>query len=213
MARRKKQKDLEEAIDEKKAAESGHNSELTDGEKMALTIQHKRFYVETLAEKKAADAAFKNACKKAKAELGKDAVADIKDMIAIEELGAEAIRANIERQHKVARWMSLPVGATPSFFEEDRQPAEDRAYEEGKRAGMAGAAARPSYDPSVPQYQRFLDGFHDGNAILAQGIQKKREPSAPPASGPVNGADGPSTTDRPFGAPPEQMPTAPAVPA
>lgn len=198
MGRKKKQKDIEEAIVEHQAEEKRVNSELTDDEQRALLIQHKGHYTTALAAKKAADAAFKNVCKKAKAECGKDAVANIKDAIALEEPGGrEAIEQEIARKHRIARWMGLPVGTQPIMFEsEDRRPAVDIAYDNGKAAGMAGATAQPPHDPSVPQYQRWLEGWHDGQEILASAF-KKLEPLDVPSEQP-NGAD---VSDPPFVAP------------
>lgn len=182
MGRKRKQRDLEEAIEETKL--NGHNKpELTDDEKRALLLQHKRSYEISLSAKKAADAEFKNICKRAKAECGKDAVADIKDAIAFEQPGGQgAFNEEMARKHKVARWMGLPVGSEPSFFEAtDRRQAIDVAYDSGKSAGMIGDTCQPPHDPSVPQYQRWIEGWHDGQAIIASAFEKiKPEPSAPP---------------------------------
>jgi hypothetical protein len=209
MGRKRKQKDIEESIQESVTEEKRVNSELTDDEKRALLIQHKGLYERSLAAKKAADAEFKNVCKKAKAECGKDAVADIKDAIALNEPGGRAaIEAEIARKHRVARWMGLPVGAQPIMFEEtDRRPAVDIAYDNGKAAGMAGDVCQPPHDPSVPQYQRWMEGWHDGQEILASAF-KKLEPLDVPSETP-NDAD---TRDVPF-VPPADMPDAPAMPA
>lgn len=187
MGRKRKQKDLEESIEEHKEAEHRVNSELTDDEKRALLIQHKNAYSVALADKKAADAEFKNICKKAKAECGKDAVAEIKDALALEAPGGKmALEAEIARKHRVARWMGLPVGAEPMMFDMvDRRPAIDIAYDNGKAAGMAGENQKPPYDTSVPQYQRWLEGWHDGQEILASAFKKlepMEAPSAPPQS-------------------------------
>lgn len=183
MARRKKQADIEDAIEDTKP--NGRNSELTDEEKRALLIQHKNAYSVALADKKAADAEFKNICKKAKAECGTDAVAEIKDAILMSEPGGrQKIEAEIARKHRVARWMGLPVGAEPLMFEMvDRRPAVDIAYDNGKAAGMAGETQKPPYDTSVPQYQRWLEGWHDGQEILGSAF-KKLEPIDPPADPP-----------------------------
>lgn len=209
MGRKKKQRDLEEAIDESKAVEQRTNSELTDDEKRALMLQHKRTYQDALQAKKDAASAFLAVCKKAKAECGKEAIADIKDALLLETgEGQKAIAAEIARQHKVARWMGLPVGAEPLLFEAtDRRPAVDVAYDHGKSAGMAGDTAQPPHDPSVPQYQRWLEGWHDGQEILASAF-KKLEPLDVPSETP-NDAD---TSDVPFAAA-EPMPGAPAMPA
>lgn len=204
MARKKKQKDIEDAIAETHApAANGHNKpELTDDEQRALMLQHKRPYQEALQAKKDAAAAFLSVCKKAKAECGKEVVADIKDAILMDSAeGQKAIKAEIERQHKVARWMGLAVGTEPSFFEHtDRRQAIDIAYDAGKIAGMEGKTQQPPHDPSVPQYQRWLEGWHDGQDILMSAFGKIK--TAPVASETENEAD---TSGAPF-APPDAQP-------
>lgn len=209
MGRRKKQPTIEDAIAEKdaeQAAANGHNKpELTDDEQRALMLQHKKAYEAALAVKKAADADFKNTCKRAKAECGKGAVADIKDAIALEAPGGKmALEAEIARQHRVARWMGLPVGAEPIMFEMvDRRQAIDIAYDNGKAAGMAGNDMRSPHDPSVPQYQRWLEGWHDGQEIILSALGKVAQPA------PSEAKNGEDTSDPPFAAPAEP-PTEPA---
>lgn len=152
----------------------GHNAapvELTDDQRQALFFQHRKQYSTLLAAKKAADAALKNACKLAKAELGDDAIDSIKDAILLETPEGEAeLKARIERQMRVARWMGLPVGAQADLFGEDRTPAADKAFADGKRAGLAGETARPPHDPSTEQYRRWLSGHAEGQAVLAKGF-------------------------------------------
>lgn len=149
---------------------AGHNGgppELTEEQTIALTFSHKRAYATALATKKAADAALKNVAKLAKSELGDTAVADIKDIIAIEtEEGEKKIKAEMERQLKVARWMGLPTGANGELFPQvDRTPAVDRAAARGKRDGLAGEPANPQCDPSVPQYNAYMEKYHEGQKI------------------------------------------------
>lgn len=206
MARRKKQTDIEDAI--KETALNGHNKPgMTDDEERALLLQHKKRYEASLAAKKAADADFKNTCKKAKAECGKDAVANIKDAIAFEAPGGQgAFNEEIARKHKVARWMGLPVGASPRFFDDfDGRPAVDIAYDNGKNAGMSGEIAKPPHDPSMPQYQRWMEGWHDGQEILLSALGKL--PADPPKGEP-NTTD---TKDPPFAPPADDGLTIPPM--
>lgn len=153
----------------------GHNgpAELTDDQRFALTAVHKAAYAKALETKKTADAALKQVCKIAKAELGATAVDDIKDLIALDTPEGEAAhKAKVDRMVKVARWMGLPVGTQGSIFDPvDRQPAEDKAHAEGKRHGLAGDRQQNPHSPGTPQYQKYLDGFHDGQAVLAKGIR------------------------------------------
>lgn len=159
---------------------AGHN-QLTEDQMRALFFQHKDNYEVALSDKKTADARLKNVCKTARAELGKTAVLDIKDAIALEEPEGEAAhRADIERKIRIAKWMNSPIG-TQFTFAEDMTPSIDRAFDEGKRIGLAGAPCNPPHDPSVPQYARWMEGFHEGQAVLANGGFKKPAEAQPSA--------------------------------
>lgn len=162
----------ENGADEEAEHGPGHNSaaprELTDDERASLTFTHKRAYTLALAVKKKADADLKNVCKLAKAELGDDAVPDIKSIIELEtEEGEAKLKAEVERRIKVARWMGLPVGVTGNLFDAvDRTPAVDRATAKGKRDGLAGEPCRPNHDPSTPQYTGYMTGYQEGQKIM-----------------------------------------------
>lgn len=201
--RRGKQVDLETAIDDAKAADRRKNSELTDDERRALLFQHVGTYERMLAAKKKADADLKNACKVAKAELGKDAVADIKDVIALKSPeGEAALRAEIDRKLRVARYVNAPVGHQFTFAE-DMRPSEDRAFEDGKRVGLEGGPMTPPHDPSVPQHQKWLEGWHVGQGVLASDFRQKLNTMPPTADLPNV-----DTSDAPFHAPPDEPRTA-----
>lgn len=205
MGRRKKQTDIEESIADQALEQQRLNSELTDDERRALTYHWKRDYTAALQAKKDADAALKNICKKAKAELGKGAVADIKALIALETPEGETeIKTDIERQLRVARWAGAPVGTQFQFFD-NSGPAEDQAFENGKVAGFNAKDCAPPYDPSVPQYKRWIEGWQAAQEVLASGFAKTKQD--------VEGADVPESdmSDVPFR--PADMPDAPAMPA
>ncbi len=158
----------------------GHNGPpppLTDEQRQALFFQHKRKYSAALAIKKEADAAFKNACKKAKAELGPSAVDSIKDALLLETPeGAALIEANIRRQAEIAKWMAVPFGKQADMFDGDMMPAVDRAKAEGRRDGLAGKTLAPPYDPSVPQYDAYAEAWHAAQGELFN-IQRTRDAS------------------------------------
>lgn len=170
----------------------GHNkppADLTEDQRQALAIQHKKSYQAALAVKKEADAKFKHACKLAKAELGDDAVDLIKDMILLEsEEGEATLRARAERARRAAIYMAAPLGAQFDFFE-DRMPATERAFAEGKRDAMAGEPLTNPYDPSVPQNNSYAEGWHAGQKALVE-AQKMRdaEVSDAPAVSPEEAA-------------------------
>jgi hypothetical protein len=157
----------------------GHNSkaappDLTEEQRMALAHQWKKKYQADLGAKKAADAVLKNTGKLIKAELGADGLDLIKDMILLEtDDGEEKLRARAERAKRAAMYMAAPLGSQFDFFE-DRMPAEDRAFAEGKRDAMAGEALVNDYDPSVPQHNAYAEGWHAGQRAVID-AQKARD--------------------------------------
>lgn len=146
----------------------GHNSEMTDEQRKALTFQHKKRYSSLLEAKKAADAAFKNGCKLAKSELGADAIDLIKDMIALESEDGEAkIKAAIERQRRAAAYMGAPLGSQLALFDEpDRTPAVDRARAEGERDGMEAKPLDNPYAHDLPQHEAYAEGWNSGQRAI-----------------------------------------------
>jgi len=146
---------------------TGHNANggLTDSQRQALFFQHLRKYKAALAAKKQTDAAFRNCCKLAKAELGDHAIDEVKDAILLEEDGGEAeLQARIERQIRIARWLNLPLGAQTDLFDTvDRRPATERAFEEGKISGMKGETLNSPHAPGPSGlHDAFIEGWHAG---------------------------------------------------
>lgn len=164
----------------------GHNG-LTDDQRAALTFDHKKKYEAALAAKRLADAALKQVCKVAKGDLGADAVADIKLMVELATDEGEAkLKADMERRLKVARWMGMPFGSQSDMFGEDRTPAVDRAFALGKKAGLAGETMQPPHAPETEQHRRWVEGFHEGQAVIAKGIKPLTEIEAAAKSAAVD---------------------------
>jgi hypothetical protein len=150
---------------------------LTDDERHALHLSHCRSYETALANKKAYDKKFKDACKLIKAESG--SVEQIKQSIlARTPEGEKQIRAEVESTIEVLRWSGVEVGETADLFPVDRMPSVERARAEGKRAGLAGEAARPPHDPGTQQYTAWMEGYGDGQAVLARGFRKPGDAAA-----------------------------------
>lgn len=159
-------------------AAAGHNKpELTEDEKRVLIYQHKAAYELAMKGLAAAKAEVLRVCKLAKAECGKDAVADIKDLILLDHpTGGEVLKIKIERQLRLARWANASVGTQFRFDDFDGTPAVDAARELGKTAGLKGDTCKPPYDPSVPQYDSWINGWQEGQAVLASNFREKLKP-------------------------------------
>lgn len=154
----------------------GHNSQLTDDEKRALTLHHKRAYeaADALVEKAKADRTA--IADLAKSDLGKGAVADIKDMILAD--NPKKMKAVLERVQRLARWAGLAVGSAPQLFE----AAQVDHHEEGKTAGMSGLICQPPVRMAADAQQLWISGWHDGQMVLMSAFKKKRPIDGSPAA-------------------------------
>jgi hypothetical protein len=154
----------------------GHNSALTDDEKRALTLHHKRAYeaADALVEKAKADRTAISDL--AKSDLGKGALADIKDMILAD--NPKKMKAVLERAQRLARWAGLKVGSQPQLFE----AALVDHHEEGKTAGMSGATCEPPKTLAQDGQQIWISGWHEGQTVLMSAFKKKRPIDGSPAA-------------------------------
>lgn len=150
----------------------GHNSELTDEQKQGLHLNnHVPSYERALKAKKDADAAFKNVCKTIKSEGG--SIDEVKLTISLRTPEGEALlKATLEQSIKIARWNGLAIGTQGDLFGPDRRPIEERAFEEGKRAGLSGENCQPPHQPGTGAYDKWIEGWHAGQAVLASGFNK-----------------------------------------
>jgi ribosome modulation factor len=134
----------------------------------AKVAQHDKEIAEAQSVLTKAKAAKKATFELAKSEYGPNAKSDIEELLLLEQpKSGEALQADIERKLKLARWAGQSVGFQSSMFEPDRRPATERAREDGKTAALAGEPCKAPYDPSVPQYQQWMEGWHQGVAVWA----------------------------------------------
>lgn len=142
--------------------EQGHNR-LDDSEQQALAIQHKGAYEKALAVKKKADAEFKNTCKRAKAEMGKDAIDTIKTMIECDTPEGEArVAGRVATTITAARWVGVEIGTQFGMFAAGEMGGS-RLFEAGKRAAMEGEPCKAPADATADGQQEWIKGWHAGN--------------------------------------------------
>jgi ribosome modulation factor len=83
---------------------------------------------------------------------------------------------------RYARLLEVPVYSQLSLFEVGEPSMEDtcaRAKADGLRAGKLGHdQSTCPHDPTAPAGQAWLDGYHDGQAILLSAIKHIPEPPA-----------------------------------
>lgn len=153
------------------APSTGHNSAkavLTDDESRALFLRDIAKYEDALKVKKAADADLRNVGKVIKSD--GFTLDQVKTAIAVRTPEGDAKeRTKIRQALQAAVWAGVPLGTQLGMFDDpDRTPAVDRAYDEGKLAGMEGRTRRPPYSPELAQHDRWLTGWTDGQAAAVQ---------------------------------------------
>lgn len=88
------------------------------------------------------------------------------------------------RRQMIAYVMGHPLGTQPDILDMaahvDRTPAVDRAERDGFGAGARGEQCRPPYHDATEQAQRWIKGWHDGQAALLSGMKKLEAPTEPP---------------------------------
>lgn len=151
------------------APSAGHNSDnagLSPDEARALFLQDVAKYERALEVKKAADADLRNVGKVIKSD--GFTLEQVKVAVAVKTPEGDAKeRAKIRQALQAAVWAGVPLGTQLGMFDEpDRTPAVDRAYDEGKIAGMEGRTRRPPYAPELAQYERWMEGFYAGQESL-----------------------------------------------
>ncbi len=160
----------------------GHNrapGELTPDQRRALEFIHKKNIVDARKKLNDATRAHQNARKAAKAEGCR--LSRIDFLILLDREGGEAsLRQMMADARDAFDWRGIKVGEQTDLFPKvDRTPAVERAFEDGKRAGMEGEDCKPPHSLGVPQFNRWIDGHHEGsdlrNSIL-DGI-KELKPS------------------------------------
>jgi hypothetical protein len=169
-SKNRKKTDTSGDADDKQPS-NGHNSSLTDDERRALTLHHKRQYEAAEAVVERAKAERKAVADLAKSELGKGAVGDIKDMIVYAD--HDKARAMLERTTRLAKWMGMPVGFQVDLFA-DRAPVEEKWAQEGFTAGLAGDTCQPPVTMPPSGAQIWISQWHRGQAILTSAFAKVR---------------------------------------
>lgn len=161
----------------------GHNSgasaeQISDDQQRALFIQSLEKIKRAKEKAATATADLRNLYKVAKAE--GFSKADIDYAISLEKDDDDKMIERRRREQKIAAWMNHPIGTQADLFESkvDDRPLKDRAFEEGKIAGMKGEVAKPPYDTGTDGYSGYMEGYHAGQAAIFN-IQKKEDPPAP----------------------------------
>lgn len=156
----------------KEPKEAGSKSNSVDPEKRQLFLADKEAYAKASEKLKKAQAAVRTLGKTIKAD--GFSMRQIKLSIQLETPEGEAdFKASVANDLLAAQYVGAAIGSQLSMFmEPDRTPAVDIAYDEGQRASMENKAAKPKYDPNTEQHRRYMQGFHDHQSKIAEGIGK-----------------------------------------
>lgn len=91
--------------------------------------------------------------------------------------GEAAWRMTIANDLIAAQYQGAAIGQQLALFlEPDRTPSVDIAYDEGVQDSMDGKTAKSPYDPSLPQTQSYLKGYHDETERRIKAGIKPTEP-------------------------------------
>lgn len=149
---------------------TGHNSSMTDDQrrKLLMTAVGK---IEPLLTKMASVSGEIRAAYKV-AKSGGVAKADIDLAIKLQKMDEADVKAFFETRHTVLRYIWPHFAEQADLFGANRMPAVDRAFEEGKSAGMAAGPYEPPYGKGTPQAESWRDGYKAGQAVNLNGISQ-----------------------------------------
>lgn len=153
--------------------EAAARADLTEDQQRANLALAVTAYQASLKNKNDYTAEHLKVCKRIKA----DGVSldDVKTAVKLQTPeGEAALKARMEAEARVARWMGSAIGTQFGLFEEGL-PSEDRAFEAGKRAGIAG---EKSTVPEGYDLNEWLRGWQIGQAALLERHIKQKERDA-----------------------------------
>lgn len=75
------------------------------------------------------------------------------------------------REARIARWLNHAIGTQADLFADeeivDRTPSVDKAFSEGKLAGMEGESCNPPSHMGQEQRQEWIKGWGQGQSLIA----------------------------------------------
>lgn len=160
----------------------GHNggpSELTDEQKQVLWFEHQKKVVALRKRMENVKADLRNTYKVIRSELG-FTKADIDFALRLLDDEDDELLEQEKRRRTLARWLGHAIGFQEDLFEPDRTPLADRAFADGRRAGLAGDPCTPAHAPETEAYRSYMQGFNEGqSALLTKGIKPTAPAGAP----------------------------------
>jgi ribosome modulation factor len=150
---------------------AGHNSALSEDEKRALFLKGLAELEVSLGKKNEVVADIRNQRKRILSYGFEAFEIDYALRLRKDEDAGMAERRRKEAQ--IARFMNHPIGTQLDLVDEiDRTPAEDKAFADGVVAGACGESCKSPFAPGLPQDQKWIEGWQQGQADLASGFKK-----------------------------------------
>ena len=84
--------------------------------------------------------------------------------------GQANLRSDVERRLRVLVWS----GAQLQFAFDDLEAlaTPPNAYGAGKIAGIEGVTAKPPHEPGTEAFEKWMEGWHDGQGVLHAAFEK-----------------------------------------
>lgn len=91
---------------------------------------------------------------------------DVEFAFTLEDKDVGQVIADFENKIRIARLFGHQLGRQLELLDQDRTPQEDRAYEEGKAAGMLRKSAANPYQAGSQEFQNWQKGMNDGTEFV-----------------------------------------------
>lgn len=92
--------------------------------------------------------------------------ADVEFALSLQDKDVGQVIADFERKIRIAKLFGHRLGRQMSLLDEDRTPQDERAYAEGKAAGMLRRQVNNPYHPGSAEARSWDRGNRDGNAFI-----------------------------------------------
>ncbi len=111
---------------------------------------------------------------------------DIEFAQSLEEKDVGQVIADFERKIRIAKLFGHRIGRQMSLLNNDGASEGDRAYEEGRLAGMLRKANLNPYPMGSESYSEWQRGNNDGHAFINQDLQTAIKTASAEAEAPGN---------------------------
>ena len=199
---------IEKAANGTRNIAAAAGADVDDANSAAQFLRHKGKLEQLLAAQRVANKAVQDHGKIVRRDCGDHGYDAMKFAIKVgaADDGLEQAQGEIQAKLNALRWLGVPMGAQTDLFGADRRPIGERAYMEGRIAGLEGVKSQKEnpHDLSTEAGQEWVRGYHDGQGfvfdkmpgasgsaeLLKEGAKKGAGKKAAPKGEPAGGEDG-----------------------